>query len=72
MRSIELFVPKGLPQRMHSKGSSCLMRIAWRAASVKLRRGSRAMTFYGQVFMQSPHCTQASSWKRSSGRSGLS
>ena len=39
-------------------------------AKVELRH--EVMTFSGQVALQRPHCTQASSVKRSSGRSGSS
>ena len=71
-RSIELLVPKGLPQAMQLNGSSsfstrCGVFQAW-----KSRRGSMLMTFSGQVDSQSPHCTQRLSVKRSIARSGLS
>ncbi len=72
MRSIVDRVPKGLPQRMHSNGSSSFSTSARTASSRKLRRGFSVMTFSGQVLRQSPHWMQASSWKRSCGLSGLS
>src|SRR3546814_1837389 len=68
MRSIDVRTPKGLPQRMHSKGSSSLSVTALIAVLVKLRRGSSAITFSGQVARQRPHCTQASSRKPSHDR----
>src|SRR3546814_5507875 len=68
MRSMDLRTPKGLPQRMHSKGSSSFKVTALIAALVKLMRGSSEMTCSGQVTRQRPHCTQASSLKPSHGR----
>src|SRR4029078_3672129 len=71
-RSTELFTPKGLPQRMHSAGSSCLMTRLMAVAARQLLCGLMVLTFSGHVALQSPHCTQASSAKRSVGRSGSS
>src|SRR5260370_1216809 len=71
-RSTELLVPNGLPQLMQAKGGSSLSTTALAAAGAKLNRGTRVMTFSGQVALHSPHWTQASSWKRSCGSSGLS
>src|SRR5471030_3287401 len=71
-RSTELFTPNGLLQRMQLKGSSCL---TMRLMAVALRKsicGESVMTFSGQVAAHSPHCTQASSAKRSIGFSGSS
>jgi hypothetical protein len=68
-RSIVLFTPNGLLQRMHSNGASSF---STRAAAVAARKsicGLSVMTFSGQVALHSPHCTQASSAKRSIGRS---
>jgi len=62
----------GLPQTMHSNGSSSFRTISRRDSSVKLKRGSRVMTDSGQVFRHRPHWTQACSVKRSIGASGLS
>ena len=72
IRSIELLVPNALPQRRHRAGSSSLIMRGLRAAAVKFSLGSSRITFSGQVFWHSPHCTQASSRNRSIGRSGLS
>src|SRR3546814_4823199 len=55
MRSMDLRTPKGLPQRMHSKGSSSFKVTALIAALVKLMRGSSEMTCSGQVTRQRPH-----------------
>ncbi len=71
-RSTELFTPKGLPQRMHSAGSSCLMTRLMAVAARKSICGFRLITFSGHVALHSPHWTQASSAKRSVGRSGSS
>src|SRR5207244_2912370 len=54
------------------KGGSSFSTIGPSAAGAKLSRGTRLMTFSGQVALQSPHCTQAVSLKRSCGVSGLS
>ena len=70
--SIVFLVPKGLPQEMHSNGSSSLSTISEKAARVKSKRGSSEITFSGQVSRHRPHWTHAASWKRSCGRSGLS
>ena len=72
MRSIVLCTPKGLPQRMQWNGSCWFLVTGLRAASVKLSRGTSAITDSGQVVRHRPHCTQASSLKPSQGRSGLS
>ena len=67
-----IFTPNGLLQRMQQNGSSCLrMRAGARAASKSIW-GLSVMTCSGQVAWHSPHCTQASSTKRSIGRSGSS
>ena len=71
-RSIVLFTPNGLPQRMQQNGSSSLSTRAGAVAARKSSCGLRLMTFSGQVALHSPHCTQASSAKRSIGRSGSS
>ena len=71
-RSTELFTPNGLPQRMQRHGSSCLSMRAMAVAARKSICGVRLITFSGQVALHSPHCTQASSAKRSIGRSGSS
>src|SRR6266550_8834763 len=65
-----LLTPNGLPHRTQGNGSSSL---STRAAAVAARKsicGTRLITFSGQVALQSPHCTQASSAKRNIGRSG--
>ena len=71
-RSTELLTPNGLPQRMQANGSSCLMMRLMAVAARKSICGFRLMTFSGQVALHSPHCTQASSAKRSIGFSGSS
>ena len=71
-RSIVLFTPNGLPQRMQQNGSSCLITRADAVAARKSSCGFSLMTFSGQVALHSPHCTQASSAKRSVGFSGSS
>src|SRR4030081_3549875 len=71
-RSIVLFTPKGLPQRMQQNGSSSLSTRAAAASGRKSSWGLRVITFSGQVALHSPHCTQASSVNRSIGRSGSS
>src|SRR5262249_21335658 len=70
--STELLTPNGLPQRMHSAGSSCLMMRLIAVAARKSICGFRVMTFSGHVALQSPHCTHASSANRNMGRSGSS
>ena len=54
MRSIVLRVPKGLPQVMQWKGSSCFNTAAGAAQAASARRGSSVMTFSGQVARQMP------------------
>src|SRR5271169_1097418 len=71
-RSIVLFTPNGLPQRTHGNGSSSLSTRAAAVAARKSIRGTRLITFSGQVALHSPHWTQASSVNRNSGRSGSS
>ena len=71
-RSIVLLTPNGLPQRMQWNGSSSLSTRAAAVAARKSSCGSSVITFSGQVALHSPHCTQASSAKRSIGRSGSS
>src|ERR1700719_2462310 len=71
-RSIVLFTPNGLPQRMQQNGSSCLSTRADAVAARKSICGLSVITFSGQVAPHNPHCTQASSEKRSIGCSGLS
>ena len=71
-RSIVLFTPNGLPQRMQQNGCSSLRMRADAVAARKLSCGFSVMTFSGQVALHNPHCTQASSAKRSVGRSGSS
>ena len=71
-RSIVLLTPNGLPQRMQANGSSCLSTRAAAVAARKSSCGTSVITFSGQVALHSPHCTQASSEKRSIGRSGSS
>src|SRR3954453_3073085 len=68
-RSIVLLTPNGLLQRMHSNGASSLSTRAAAVAARKSSCGRSVMTFSGQVALHSPHCTQASSAKRSIGRS---
>src|SRR5471032_753630 len=68
-RSIVLLTPNGLLQRMHSNGASSLSTRAAAVAARKSSCGLSVMTFSGQVALHSPHCTQASSAKRSIGRS---
>src|SRR5262245_10409754 len=70
--STVLFTPNGLPQRMHSAGSSCFTMRLVAVAARKSICGLRVMTFSGHVALHRPHCTQASSAKRSIGRSGSS
>src|ERR1700748_840136 len=67
-----LLTPNGLLQRMQRNGSSSLSTRVVAVAARKSSFGRNAITFSGQVALQSPHCTQASSAKRSIGRSGLS
>ncbi len=71
-RSTELLTPNGVPQRMHWNGSSSLMTRLDAVAARKSICGFRPITFSGQVAWHRPHCTQASSAKRSIGRSGSS
>ena len=71
-RSIVLLTPNGLPQRMQQNGSSSLSTRAGAVAARKSSCGLSVITFSGQVALHSPHCTQASSAKRSIGRSGSS
>ena len=71
-RSIVLLTPNGLSQRMQWNGSSSLSTRALAVAARKSSCGVSVITFSGQVALHSPHCTQASSAKRSIGRSGLS
>src|SRR5207248_5043197 len=68
-RSMVLLTPKGLSQRMHRNGSSCLSTREGALTARKSSCGLRLMTFSGQVALHNPHCTQASSAKRSIGRS---
>src|SRR5262249_55359378 len=67
-----LFVPNGLPQRVQQNGSSSLSTRASAVAARKSSCGLSVITFSGQVAWHSPHCTQASSEKRSVGFSGSS
>src|SRR4051812_50194120 len=71
-RSIELFTPNGLSHLMQWNGSSCLSTRAGAVAARKSICGVRLITFSGQVDLQMPHCTQASSEKRKIGNSGSS
>ena len=71
-RSIVLFTPKGLSQRMQQNGSSSLRTRAGALAARKSIWGLSVITFSGHVAWHSPHCTQASSMNRSNGRSGSS
>ena len=57
---------------MHSAGSSCLMTRPRAVAARKSICGLRLITFSGHVALHKPHCTQASSANRSTGRSGSS
>src|SRR5262249_35593321 len=68
-RSIVLFTPNGLLQRTQWKGSSSLSTRAVDVAARKSSCGTSEITFSGQVALQRPHCTQASSEKRSIGLS---
>ena len=54
-RSTEVFVPNGLPQRMHSAGSSVLRRTGLRRWSPKASRGSSPIAASGQVVAHNPH-----------------
>ena len=67
-----LLTPNGLPQRMQQNGSSSLRTRGEAVAARKSSCGLSVMTFSGHVALHSPHCTQASSAKRSIGRSGSS
>src|SRR3984893_3225704 len=69
-RSIVLLTPNGLPQRTQGNGASSLSTLAAAVAARKSIRGTRLITFSGQVALHSPHCTQASSTNRNIGRSG--
>src|SRR6202047_4734898 len=71
-RSIVLLTPNGLLQRTQENGSSCLSTRAAAVTERKSIRGTRLITFSGQVALHSPHCTQASSANRNIGRSGSS
>src|SRR5205823_2828394 len=71
-RSIVLLTPNGLPQRMQQNGSSCLRTRGDVVAVRKSSWGLSVITLSGQVALHNPHCTQASSTKRSIGRSGSS
>ena len=71
-RSIVLFTPNGLPQRMQLERLFFLEHARGAVAARKSSCGLSVMTFSGQVALHSPHCTQASSAKRSIGRSGSS
>src|ERR1700691_643291 len=71
-RSMLLFTPNGLLHRMQQNGSSSLRTRAGALEAPKSIRGDNVMTFSGQVAWQRPHCTQASSTNRSTGRSGSS
>src|SRR5581483_6691678 len=67
--SMVLLTPNGLPQRMQANGSSSLRTRAGALTAAKSICGLSVMTLSGQVALHSPHCTQASSRKRRSGRS---
>ncbi len=67
-----LLTPNGLPQRMQQNGGSSLRMRGEAVATRKSSCGLSVMTFSGQVALHSPHCTQASSPKRSIGCSALS
>jgi len=68
-RSIVLFTPKGLPQRMQQNGSSSLSTRAAAASGVKSSWGLRVMTFSGQVDLHSPKIGVPVQWWRSVGHS---
>ena len=72
MRSIEAWVPNGLPHWMQWNGSSSLITAGVAASAEKLSRGFSAITDSGQVLRHRPHWIQACSLKRSIGLSGLS
>src|SRR5262245_37528907 len=71
-RSIVLLTPKGLPQRRQQNGSSSFSTRAEAVAARKSICGLSEITLSGQVALHNPHCTQASSAKRNTGRSGSS
>src|ERR1700741_497172 len=71
-RSIVVLTPNGLPQRTQQNGSSSLRTRAGALTARKSICGLSVMTFSGQVAWHNPHWTQASSTKRSTGRSGSS
>src|SRR6185295_20058660 len=71
-RSTELFTPNGLLKRMQQNGSSSFSTRARAVAARKSSWGLSVITFSGHVALHSPHCTQASSAKRSTGRSASS
>ncbi len=64
-------MPNGFWQRAQPSGSSAFTTWIREASGARLRRGSRVITFSGHVAAHSPHCTHASSRKRSSGESGF-
>src|SRR5690349_22722522 len=65
-------VPKGLAQRTQLNGSASFSVTGSFALFSSSSLGTSAMAFSGQVFSQSPHCTQLRSTKRSTGASGES
>src|SRR6185295_9621891 len=72
MFSIMRRVPNGLPQRTQLKGSASFSVTGCFAVSLNDNLGTSEMAFSGQVFSQSPHCTQLRSMKRSNGASAES